>query len=171
MIRFTVFLLCAERADADTQGYIGYVCFALDTCAIQANQKEKPTAPPVELPPMGAPREEEEAAPVGPAPGMGADDGGAADDDSRLCFFDGLNNFKCKHKDEPESLRKCIGVSGTDQVSSCKRDGGEPYWFHHFCYVAFYKDIKKRDLQDSEQCTRCPECQPPKLQRPARGNA
>ena len=129
-----------------------------DTRVIQAKQSEKPTAPPINIEGQGInppPEEDEEP-----------------EEDTRECWFENMEGFKCKAPTDFDTLRRCFGgVSGTADKSTCTKAGGEPMWFHHMCYVDFYKEKKKKELHDDEMCNRCPDCQAPKFKRQARGGA
>ena len=136
----------------------GYVCLVRDTRAIQSNQSEKPTAPPITITDEGSPLPPEE--------------GEEPEEDNRECWFENREGFKCRAPDNLNGLRRCFGgVSGTAEKSTCQKDNGNPMWFHHMCYVTFYKEKKKKELAEEENCNRCPDCQAPKLKRSARGGA
>ena len=45
---------------------------------------------------------------------------------------------------------------------------GAPNTFHHFCFVNYYKKIKKKELAEEEHCNLCPACAAPKLSRGSR---
>ena len=100
---------------------------------------------------------------------MGEGDG-EEEEEGPTCYFHNKEGFKCVHDDN--TLRTCFGVSGNAQKSTCKKNGDDgPYMYHHMCFVAFYKDKRNKELQDDEDCNRCPECMPPKLKRKARAGA
>ena len=83
------------------------------------------------------------------------------------CFFDGMDGFQCKFA--AADARECFGITGTSQARNCKKgEGNKPNFYHHFCFVNYYKEIKGKDLKDDFECNSCPMCKAPSFARKGR---
>jgi hypothetical protein len=108
--------------------------------------------------------------PLQQEPGEGEGDDEQDDPPKPICFFDDLEGFKCTLGDA--NMRECFGMNGTQKGTStkriCKKDGGQPCWYHHTCYTNFYTEHKKKVLKEDEECNFCPTCKKPEFGRKAR---
>ena len=82
----------------------------------------------------------------------------------RKCFFDGLDGFECK--DDMSDARECFGMTGSNDARNCvKGPGNKPNYFHHFCFVNYYKDKKRKVIKEDYECNKCPACKTPLFAR------
>ena len=57
----------------------------------------------------------------------------------------------------------------TSQARNCKKgEGNKPNFYHLFCFVNYYKEIKGKDLKDDFECNSCPLCKAPSFARKGR---
>ena len=117
--------------------------------------------------------EEDGAAATGihPIADTGPDEEGVAEEGAEEvvtgCFFDGMDGFQCKFA--AADARECFGITGTSQARNCKKgEGNKPNFYHHFCFVNYYKEIKGKDLKDDFECNSCPLCKAPSFARKGR---